>query len=199
MEQAEYYRNPKLLGPKVFSAFESARLDISEAGNCYATDNFTACVFHLMRVTECGMRVLAKDLKINRVGKHPLLYAEWGRVCIALETKIKALQNKPGRGSRKSIGLKRYADAASQVHFINDIWRKDVSHTREPYNQPEALNAMTRVREFMERALAVQAGKLSSKPYIPTLEENIARQGFLDHPTFLAISSRLPSRLKDTL
>ena len=40
-------------------------------------------------------------------------------------------------------------DIDGQV-IIND-GRKDVSHTREPYNQPEALNAMTRVREFMER------------------------------------------------
>ena len=30
-------------------------------------------------------------------------------------------------------------------------------------------------------SLAVQAGKLSSKPYIPALEENNARQGFVDH------------------
>ena len=45
--------------------------------------------------------------------------------------------------------------------------------------------------------LAVQAGKLSSKPYIPTLEENNARQGFLDHASFVAVSSHLPNHLKD--
>jgi integrase len=46
-------------------------------------------------------------------------------------------------------------------------------------------------------ALAVQAGKLSSKPHIPTLEENNARQGFLDHASFIKISSHLPNHLKD--
>lgn len=46
-------------------------------------------------------------------------------------------------------------------------------------------------------SLALQAGKVSSKPYIPTLEENNARQGFLDHPSFLTISSHLPDYLKD--
>lgn len=46
-------------------------------------------------------------------------------------------------------------------------------------------------------ALAVRAGKLSSKPYIPTLEEHNARQGFLDHGGFLALRDNLPDHLKD--
>jgi integrase len=46
-------------------------------------------------------------------------------------------------------------------------------------------------------SLAVQAGKLSSKPYIPTLEENNARQGFLDHGSFLVLRENLPVHLKD--
>jgi integrase len=46
-------------------------------------------------------------------------------------------------------------------------------------------------------SLAVQAGKLSSKPYIPSLEENNARQGFLDHGSFLALKKHLPDYLKD--
>jgi integrase len=46
-------------------------------------------------------------------------------------------------------------------------------------------------------ALAVQAGKLSSKPYIPTLEEHNARQGFLDHAAFLVLRDKLPDHLKD--
>ena len=46
-------------------------------------------------------------------------------------------------------------------------------------------------------SLAVQAGNLSAKPYIPTLEENNARQGFLDHGGFLALRNALPDYLKD--
>jgi integrase len=46
-------------------------------------------------------------------------------------------------------------------------------------------------------SLAVQAGKLSSKPYIPALEENNARQGFLDHGSFLELRRHLPDYLKD--
>ena len=46
-------------------------------------------------------------------------------------------------------------------------------------------------------SLAVQAGKLSYKPYIPALEENNARQGFVDHGTFLVLRENLPDHLKD--
>jgi integrase len=46
-------------------------------------------------------------------------------------------------------------------------------------------------------SLAVQAGKLSSKPYIPTLEENNARQGFLDYGSFLVLREHLPENRKD--
>jgi integrase len=46
-------------------------------------------------------------------------------------------------------------------------------------------------------SLAVQAGKLSARPYVPALEENNARQGFLDHAGFLALRKNLPEYLKD--
>jgi len=46
-------------------------------------------------------------------------------------------------------------------------------------------------------SLAVQAGKLSSRPYVPALEDNNARQGFLDHASFLALRKKLPVYLRD--
>ena len=46
-------------------------------------------------------------------------------------------------------------------------------------------------------SLAVQAGTLSSKPYIPRLEENNTRQGFLDHASFITLRNALPDYLKD--
>jgi len=45
--------------------------------------------------------------------------------------------------------------------------------------------------------LAIQAQKLSSRPYIPTLEENNARQGFVGHGEFLALRENLPAYLHD--
>lgn len=46
-------------------------------------------------------------------------------------------------------------------------------------------------------SLAIQAGRLSTRPYIPMLEENNARQGFVDHAAFLALRDALADWLKD--
>jgi integrase len=46
-------------------------------------------------------------------------------------------------------------------------------------------------------SLAVQAGKLSVKPYVPMLEENNARTGFLDHASFVKLWTELPEYLQD--
>jgi len=46
----------------VISAFPSSRADIAHAVDCYASEHETACVFHLMRVLEHGLRALAEDV-----------------------------------------------------------------------------------------------------------------------------------------
>ena len=45
--------------------------------------------------------------------------------------------------------------------------------------------------------LAVQANRLSTRPHIPMLEEDNARQGFLDHTSYLGLQDALPDGLKD--
>ena len=46
-------------------------------------------------------------------------------------------------------------------------------------------------------SLAVQDGRLSTMPFIPTLEEDNVRQGFVDHGAFVALRQNLPEYLKD--
>jgi integrase len=95
-----------------------------------------------------------------------------------------------------------------------------VSHLREYFGRDRALDITAdRVRAYTQErrgekasnasinrelaalkrmfSLAVQASNLSAKPYVPTLAENNARQGFLDHGGFLALRDALPDYLKD--
>jgi hypothetical protein len=131
--------------------FPSAKPDIRQAVECYALDCNTACVFHAMRVAERGLRVLAKALGVRTVGprQHPLEFSEWGLILNALAGKLKTLQQSSGRSVRKAALTKFYADAASQADYLNEIWRKEVSHARGLYNPPEALNALMRTQDFM--------------------------------------------------
>ena len=70
--------------------------------------------------------------------------------------------------------------------------------------QTKALEAISNASINRELAalkrmisLAIQAGKLTSRPYIPTLEENNARQGFLDHGNFCCVRGKLAADLQD--
>ena len=48
-------------------------------------------------------------------------------------------------------------------------------------------------------SLAVQDGRLSHSPYIPTLEEDNARQGFVDHGSFVSLRANLSEYLRDPI
>jgi hypothetical protein len=95
--------NSSLFGVDVTKAFPSARTDIQEVGNCLAVDLNTAAVFHLMRVVECGLRALARHLKV-KIKKVPLEYAEWGRIIQEIDAKVTKLRQGP-RGPKKSAAV----------------------------------------------------------------------------------------------
>jgi integrase len=48
-------------------------------------------------------------------------------------------------------------------------------------------------------SLAVEDGRLSHSPYIPTLEEDNARQGFVDHSAFVSLRASLAEYLRDPI
>ena len=146
--------------------FPEAADDIKAAVECYALDCNTACVFHSMRVAERGLRALATALGITSTGpkRHPLEFSKWGPIIGALKTKLNSIQQSEGRSTAKAGLAKFVADAASQADYLNESFRKDVSHARGQYNAPEALNALTRSRDFMslltQRVSAAKPGSL---------------------------------------
>ena len=63
--RANSSRGGQLFGDDVARAFPSSKGDIDEAGKCLALDRGTACVFHLMRILEIGLQLLAAKLGIS--------------------------------------------------------------------------------------------------------------------------------------
>jgi hypothetical protein len=137
---------------EIWTKFPEAKDDSKSAVDCYALEQNTACVFHLMRVAEIGLRAIAKNVGVRLTDKRkpmPVEYATWEKVLSAIKSKIDAAHTLP-KGPRKSARLRFYSDAADQCAHFRDIWRNNVAHTRKPYNEGEAFGVMTRVREFME-------------------------------------------------
>lgn len=137
---------------EVWAKFPSCKEDVERAVDCYALEQDTASVFHMMRVSEIGLRSIAKkvDVKLIDKGKRqPIEYATWDKVIQGINTKINAARALP-HGPRKNKSLQFYSQAADQLVYIRDTWRNEVSHTRKSYNDGEAVGVITRVRDFME-------------------------------------------------
>ena len=102
-ERAGYYRNADLFGQAIY-VFPEAIPDMLDAANAYAADLPTACVFHAMRVSEFGLRALAKDLNLTLTDKKtpcPLEYGSWDQIMTAITNKVEAARRLPA-GPKKN-------------------------------------------------------------------------------------------------
>jgi hypothetical protein len=150
-DKAKHYQNAEMFGAAVVR-FPEAIEDMSDAGTCYAANLPAACVFHLMRVAEFGLRALARKLNVSLRDKGKpchIEYATWNKVLEGVDTKIKKLRAKSA-GAKKNEELQFYSDAAEHCRHVRDIWRNEVSHTRTRYNEHEAFAAMNRISDFMQ-------------------------------------------------
>lgn len=151
-DNTKYFEQEKLFGDVVYEKFEEARQDIRDAGNCFAVDLPNACVFHLMRVSEIGLRHVAArvGVKLKDKGKPQAIeYATWDKVIHGIQGQITKARTLP-QGARKARRLSFFSDAAELCSYIKDIWRNEISHTRKRFNENEALGAMERVKSFMQ-------------------------------------------------
>ncbi|MBI3782615.1 MAG: tyrosine-type recombinase/integrase [Deltaproteobacteria bacterium] len=93
---------------------------------------------------------------------------------------------------RRSFTLMRAIDITTDRIRTHIATRQEAGAKNASINRE--LSALKRMF-----TLAVQANRLSSRPYIPMLEENNARQGFVDHAAFLALRGALPDYLQDAV
>jgi hypothetical protein len=150
-DRAQYFDDSNKW-PNALKFSSATQFEMQEAGNCYAAGRDTACVFHAMRVAEHGLRLLAKKLRVrltNKKANCPIDFADWEKVITEIKNKITAVRLLPV-GPKRQEKLEFFSDAGDHSLFMKDIWRNNVSHARRPYNQPEALGVMERVRDFMK-------------------------------------------------
>ena len=142
----EYYeQKAPLFGQEVADVFPDASRDIAAAGRCYAVEEWTACVFHLMRVLEHGLRPIAARFAV------PFAQDSWHKVIKGIEEALSDLRNKPNLIEQDRKEITYYSDAASQFRHFKDAWRNHVSHAREHYDDKDADKVMTHVSEFMRQ------------------------------------------------
>jgi len=129
-------------GLEVADAFPSAALDIREASNAFALSRWHACVFHLMRVLEIGLRTMAEKFEV------PYESSTWHVVIEEIEGKVRRITKESHGDDWKQI-KRDYSGAATQFMFFKDAWRNHIMHVRDVYDEGRATSIWQHVKEFM--------------------------------------------------
>lgn len=149
------YEQPNpIFGQETHDAFPDARRDIAASGRCYALDEWTACVSHLMRALEFALRWLAK-----RVGLKPeeVEGENWRNVIDRIEKKIRELEQLP-KSPAKSVNTQFLSEAATQFRWFKDAWRNEIAHSHVYYDEREGAPIFLHISDFF-RHIATEAVK----------------------------------------
>ncbi|MEJ7811355.1 MAG: hypothetical protein WKG32_13170 [Gemmatimonadaceae bacterium] len=171
-----YYESPFEGWDGVREVFPDAEYDITEAGKCFALGCHTACVLHLMRVLEIGLRRMAKRFGVSVADK------AWHNVITGIQARINAIdsgdtsrarrksregklrQGTPAHGAprtdkekkaderaarRTKAALHFYSLAATQFRFFKEAVRNYAMHARTTYGEDQARTIYDAVRAFM--------------------------------------------------
>ncbi len=96
------------------------------------------------------------------------------------------------RHLRSFFGLDRTVDiTAGRIKAYAAVRKKEGAANASINRELAALRRMF--------SLAVQDERLSNAPHVPKLQENNARQGFVDHGAFIVLAANLPDYLRDPI
>jgi integrase len=153
--------------------------------------------------SESTARALLKK-RIGEIGKGKLIGPKEER--LTFEDLAEDLRNDykiNGKRSLRSVELsiahlKEMFAMTRAVDITTDKVRQYISDRQDEKAANASINRELSALKRMYK-LAVISGRLANAPYIPMLQENNARQGFIDHAQFLALRDALPGYLKDPI
>jgi hypothetical protein len=136
---AQFFDSKDATAKKVSVEFPSANEDIAEAGKCLACGRSTACVMHLNRVAEVGLRALAKALNVPEQN-------DWGKYLQGIDTELQKRMKSSGvRTSDEQF----YAEASITFDGVRRAWRNPTMHVDKTYTSERAEEILVAVRSFM--------------------------------------------------
>jgi hypothetical protein len=141
-DKNRYFEKDDLFGSEVANAFPSAADNIRNAGTCFAVEQWDASVFHLMRVLERGLRVMAIRFNVS------FQNATWNTIIQDVETSIGGMSPSFGADWREQRTF--YSEAARHFRFLKDAWRNHIMHLGDDYDEGKALSVLRHVHELMQ-------------------------------------------------
>jgi hypothetical protein len=137
----------ELFGKDVANAFPSSGYDIQQAGIALATSLSTACVFHLMRALEVGLRALGGELGLQ------MTHENWGKSIDQIEKAIAGMRNNPTLVAQADWRDRQefYSQPASHFIILKNAWRNFTMHDNAKYTEAEAEQIFSNTRAFMQK------------------------------------------------
>ncbi len=135
-----YFDQPKLFGDDVFTKFPSANNDIFEAGTCLALERGTACVMHLMRIVEAGLKALAAALGVG-------IQNDWGAYLREIDGELGKRIKASGK---RTADEQFYAETRVTIDGVRIAWRNPTMHIENNYSPERAEAMLIAVRSLMQ-------------------------------------------------
>jgi hypothetical protein len=148
-DRLEYVTRMPVDWAATFKSFASAKPEIERGIDCYAIGHNTACVFHMCRAGEIGLRAIGRERGVRRLRRNvPIEWGTWGQVFQAIGPTIEDIRKKPN-GPNKTNALAFYDCVLSDLRAIQSLYRDQTMHLRDNYDLGETQSAIFRVRELM--------------------------------------------------
>jgi hypothetical protein len=160
-ERVRPYMNRSVEWAQTASAFPSAADEVAEGLDCYALEHNTACVFHMMRVAELGMRTLARERQVT-FPRHPLEWADWENIIDQIEKNARDATVGMPRGPERDAARAFYTAAVAQLRAFKET-RNRIMHVRGSFDELDAQRAINQIRDFMN-GLSAKIGEKTRGP-----------------------------------
>ncbi len=141
-EDRQYYEKLQI-SDAAAAAFPSCVRDLQDAGRCFAFDQWTASVLHLMRALEIPIAALAKALAFTPSSPN------WEIVLNECEREIRKIGQVKATPNWKD-DEQFYSEAALNFRYFKNAWRNHVTHGRQTYDKREAYEILTHIAAFMD-------------------------------------------------
>ncbi len=145
-----YYEEANLFGESVASAFPAASFDIEESGKCFALGRWTACVMHLQRVLEVGLKAYGLYLGISSLVNQA--QPNWNRILDESRKEVKERNDK--NVPTKVWASKEEKDFCEDVQpfleAVKTAWRNPSMHADKVYSEEIAEDIYSSVKRFMK-------------------------------------------------
>jgi hypothetical protein len=146
-DKAKFLDQNWLSNSKINEAFPSAVPEFKRAGRCFAYTENTACVFHLMRVVDLGLRTVAASLQASYDARN------WSGIADKINKLMEQKYQLKTDEWKKSEPF--YASVLTDIQAISKAYRNEGVHdARRVYEEADADYLLTVVEHFMANLAA---------------------------------------------